>query len=145
MRVVNDVTDKSIELRVNPTTGGLLVDPAGGGDADEPGYVAPATGAVFPVAVASTIPTLGSKAAATGSAEALAASTTTYTGGVDIWNADTADAVTIGGSGVTAGAGDGKVVLGPGQGFHYHGADLSVVYIRCAAGTPIVSWSASTR
>ncbi len=80
---------------------------------------------------------------ATNSAVALGGATA-YTGGIDIWNTSTTDRVALGASNVTDAAGSGKIILGPGQGYHEPTGNLAALYIIAASGSPIVSWVGST-
>lgn len=102
------------------------------------------TGTPQPVVVGNPTSVARGSQAATSSAVALGGSTA-YTGGIDIWNSDTSNYVTIGTGTPTDGAGSNKVVLGPGQGYHEPTGDLSALKIIAATGTPVVNWIGSTR
>jgi hypothetical protein len=142
MRAINRTTNKDQELEVSDD-GNLYVTAAAGGAADDPAYVAPATGAKFTVLLGNpTGTTFTSKAASVTSAALGGAST--YTGGVDLWNSDTSIAIFVGVGTITAAAGANKVCLGPGQGVHWSGADVSTLHLISASGTPILSWIGNT-
>ncbi len=81
---------------------------------------------------------MGSQAA-TGSSVALGGATS-YTGGITVWNSDTALPLFVGLGTITALAGANKVCLGPGQGFHFVRGDLSAIQTITASGSPILNW-----
>ncbi len=81
---------------------------------------------------------MGSQAA-TGSSVALGGATA-YTGGITVWNSDTALPLFVGLGTITAAAGANKVCLGPGGGFHFVRGDLSAIQTITASGSPILNW-----
>jgi hypothetical protein len=144
MRAIDSTTKKDRDLEV--TDNGLKVDGSSspGGAIGSPSYVAPATGAVFPVVQSNPSSVARGSQAATGSAVALGGATT-YTAGIFIWNSDTANYVTVGTGTPTDGAGANKIVLGPGQGYQEPTGDLSALKIIATTGSPVVNWIGMTK
>lgn len=149
MRVINRTTKRDQDVEAdddgNLHVAGATTDGAGDpNDAAHPLYVAPATSAKFTVLLGNPTGSTFTSKAASGSSAALAGSPTTYTGGVDFWNSDPSLPLFLGVGTITAAAGANKVCLGPGQGVHWSGADISGLHVIAASGAPILNWVGNT-